>query len=289
MSLIAEEQRPILGEDNPEKKIFVNRGICCGCCDIFVAVYFMAALNIFMSLPFFIFGSIGASGYAMPNDNDKKTFQILFGLLIIPGIIRAVIGIIGFWLSPKLGWLLEHDEPNKRPDDYNDFEREINIWNWFVTWTPMICDPLLAAGFIYYLVDISTADDEIWKYTSNGVLTWTVSWLTGAICIMPTIDIAFSFYFYCVFKEFVEKRFKNLLFACACCTYCGTDDDEEEFFPPGLICRPIKCCGITYFKKDSICCGHKFEQDGIKCKDGCRWICNIKKNDEFSYCHCPWC
>eukprot|EP00483_Globobulimina_turgida_P010961 UN10982 len=198
------------GDDVVEfKTIQVNKSLCCGCCDIFVGVLFISGWNLFMSLPFLMFGSIGAYGFKMADDFDKTTYQTLFGLLLIPGVIRVVAGGIGIWLSPKLRVLLYYDEPNKRPDDYNEYEILINIWNWVILWTPIVTHPLLVTGVMVYIADVSTADTVAWKYDQPSGLAIIVTWLSFSAFLLPIIDCSLSFYFYTIFKGFVERRFKN--------------------------------------------------------------------------------
>ena len=126
---------------------------------------------------------------------------------------------MGFWLVPILKVLLALDDPNVRPDDYNDYELRINIWNFLMLWTPISTDFLLCFSIIIYFMDIA-ADltfRDFWEPTGNITTDVLFVSIGSAVLFIPAaIDSALSFYFYTVFKEFVETRFKNYLYACNC-------------------------------------------------------------------------
>ena len=151
----------------------------------------------------------------MPDDNDKLVWRILLGLNVIPGIIRVFNGSVGFWLIRKLQVLILLDEPNRRPDDYNDYEVIINLWNFLNLWTPIVCNGLLSFSIIVYFADVSGQNTAFWEPSGDVAAdAWFTSWFT-AVAFFPGItDAAINYYFYSRFKQFVESTFKNFLYAC---------------------------------------------------------------------------
>ena len=160
----------------------------------------------------------------MPNDNDETIWRIVLSLNFIPAIIRIVCGFIGLChLVNLLKTLIVTDNPNKRPSLYNQHECIINTWSFLILWLPIICDFLLSFSILMYLMDISSSYQSYWTPSNEDNLLgdiWKIIWISSLLFCIPICDAAFSFYFYTIFKKFIETTFKNFLYACNC-HYCS--------------------------------------------------------------------
>lgn len=240
---VADEPKE-LTEQEARLEAIEGEFICYDLCNAFNAVLFMSAWNLLASATILTVAVYGATGKDLTTDNDtssslipnftNETLQVLLGLFIVPGIVRFVSGVVGFWLVPKLKHLVMTEYPKRRPDDYNEYERIIDWWNWCVFWLPM-CDMPLVFLVLLWIMDVTDTDGERDTWVTSTSWTWAVF---VAIFLAASLDVTVSLLFYRRFKQFIEETFHAFLFACPC--FCCPGRCKQVCPDPRV--GPKKCC-----------------------------------------------
>ena len=202
-----------------------DASICCGTCNVFVAVRILSFWNFGMAVPFLFMGIWTIFDTQYLPENWRGTFTAL----VIPGILKLFIGGQGLYLVPILQQLTDPDNSvyYRRPEQYVDHAQTIAFWNSLALWTPWTWW-ILSFAIIGFLAIILPENDILLTYPSD---LWIL-----VVFIPAIIDCAIGLYFFITFKKFMGSKLKAFLFACPClccpCTDCC----------PSQQVGPQKCC-----------------------------------------------